>query len=88
MSKKAKTPYNKGTMKTLNAKTIKAKKDNLHKRFQELKEAGKEQEKIRDGAVENLTKILNEMASIQASYATLEELEGEMTPKKITRKKK
>lgn len=78
MSKKSTVSYNKDTMKTLDAKALKAKKDNLQAEFEKEKRQALAYEDIIAKANEKRSKCLDRMTQLQGAYKAVEELERQI----------
>lgn len=75
MSKKSSASYNKGTMKTLDAKALKARKDNLHADFEKEKQEALKCEKLIEGATKKRNGHLDKMNALKAAFTEIEQLE-------------
>lgn len=75
MSKKSSTGYTKGTMKTLDAKALKARKDNLHAEFEREKAEAAKYEQVMKAAQKKRQDHIVKMSDLMAKHAEIEELE-------------
>lgn len=75
MSKKSTPEYNKGTMKTLDAKALKAKKDNLQADFEKEKKNALQCEAVIANANKKREGHLEKMSQLQGAYKAIEDLE-------------
>jgi hypothetical protein len=75
MSKKSTPEYNKGTMKTLDAKALKAKKDNLQAEFESEKRQALACEDLVAKATKKREGHLEKMSQLQGAYKAIEDLE-------------
>lgn len=75
MSKKSTGEYNKGTMKTLDAKALKAKKDNLQAEFEKEKKLALQCEQFIAKANKKREGHLEKMSQLQGAYKAIEDLE-------------
>lgn len=78
MSKKSTALYNKDTMKTLDARALKAKKDNLQAEFEKAKKTALSYEELIAKANEKRTACLEKMSQLQGAYKAIEELERQI----------
>lgn len=78
MSKSQEKRYNKETMKTLDAKALKARKDNLHAEFEREKQEALKYEKIVEAASKKRDQHLEKMSKLQAAHSEIEELEKQI----------
>lgn len=78
MSKKSTAEYNKNTMKTLDAKALKAKKDNLQAEFEKEKKRALSYEDLIKKANEKRDEALDKMTQLQGAYKAIEELERQI----------
>lgn len=65
-------------MKTLDAKTLKAKKENLHAQFEAVKKRGAMFEKAMLDAQREYQKCANELTRLSGAYKAIEDLEKEL----------
>ncbi len=75
MSKKSTAEYNKSIMKTLDAKALKAKKDNLHAEFEKEKAQAVSYEQLIASVNEKRNVCLEKMSQLQGAYKAVEDLE-------------
>lgn len=75
MSKNKKTSYNKDTMKTLDAKALQARKDNLHAEFEKKKKHVLAIEKVIVEASQKKEEVIGEMNKLIGAYGEITELE-------------
>ncbi len=75
MPKKSSPRYTKDTMKTLDAKALKARKDNLQAEFDREKAEALKCTKIVEGATKQRDKHLAKMDDAKAAYNEIERLE-------------
>lgn len=78
MSKKSTAEYNKATMKTLDAKALKAKKDNLQAEFEREKKAAVQCEQIIEKVGKKREGHLEKMSQLQGAYKAIEDLEKQI----------
>lgn len=86
MLKKSTTSYNKHNMKTLDAKALKTKKENLHAQFEIAKKNALAYENAIAKANEKRGEWLEKMAQLQGAYQAVTDLEKQIgvTPEKET----
>lgn len=75
MSKKSTAEYNKDTMKTLDAKALKARKDNLHAEYEKEKVSVAQIDQVIAKANEKRQSHLSKMVALEGAYQQIEELE-------------
>lgn len=75
-------------MKTLNAKTLKAKKDNLRAKFESIKKEAKKYDDIAAEALKKRDEMLGELSSLQGAFKVVEDLEKELGLSGETTKRK
>lgn len=75
MSKKSSTRYTKGTMKTLDAKALKARKDNLQAEFDREKGEALKCSKIIEQATKKRDAHIGKMNDSKAAFEEIERLE-------------
>lgn len=78
MSKKSTAEYNKSIMKTLDAKALKAKKDNLHAEFEKEKAQAVSYEQLIASVNEKRNVCLEKMSQLQGAYKAVEDLERQI----------
>lgn len=78
MSNHKQEAYNKSTMKTLDAKALRAHKENLHAEFEKVKAEAVMHEGVIEEANKNRAKCLEKMAQLKGAYKAVEDLERQI----------
>lgn len=78
MSKKSIAEYNENTMKTLDAKALKVKKDNLHAEFEKEKAQAVSYEQLIASVNKKRSVCLENMTKLKGAYRVIEDLERQI----------